>query len=55
MQVTLLNNPNIDLAELAAATCVNHEIDTCYFAVNRTAPKEHDTVKGLMTARAVGT
>ena len=50
MEVTLVSNTTIDLAELAAAVCVNHETDTCYFAHKRVSPKEHDTVKGMHTA-----
>lgn len=50
MEVILVSNPTIGLAELAAATCVNHEIDTCYLAHKRVSPKELDTVKGMHTA-----
>lgn len=50
MEVTLVSNPTIGLAELAAAVCVNHEIDTCYLAHKRISQKEHDTVKGMHTA-----
>ena len=50
MDVILVSNPTMGLAELAAATCVNHEGDTCYIAHKRVSPKEHDTVKGMHTA-----
>lgn len=46
MQVTLLNKPDIDLAEIAAATCVNHEADTGFFRYIGES-QGHDTKKGL--------
>ena len=50
MEVLLVSNPTMSLAELAAAVCFNHETDTCYIAHKRVSPKEHDVVKGMHTA-----
>ena len=50
MEVLLVSNPTMGLAELAAAVCVNHETDTCYIAHKRVSPKEHDVAKGMHTA-----
>ena len=49
MEVTLVSKPTMDLAELAAAVCINHEYSTGY--LTHTEPNEgHNTVKGMHTA-----
>ena len=50
MNVTLIKCSSIELAELAAATCVNHENDTCFFPLGSGIPEGHDTFKGLKHA-----
>ena len=50
MNVTLLKCSPIELAELAAAVCVNHEKDTCFFKPETDAAEGHDTAKGLKHA-----
>ena len=50
MNVILIKCSSIDLAEIAAATCVHHEADTGFFPRNIGEPEGHDTVKGLKHA-----
>ena len=49
MKVILVSNPTMDLAELAAAVCVNHEYSTGYLA-HTELNEGHNTVKGMHTA-----
>lgn len=54
MNVALLNKGDPDLAEFAAAVCVNHEADTHYIKGGNGIPEGHDTVKGMHHALESG-
>ena len=50
MEVTLLKCSSIELADIAAATCVGHERDTCFLKPKVDTTERYDTAKGLKHA-----